>query len=82
MYKPHLPAHTQAVDLTWHMRHWLLEKDPMPSQVAERVVLDKLLQALLRSNCRKVRMRNPLIPLELAEIFELADVTLHQEGVK
>ncbi len=43
-YKTRLPARAQAAELTRLARHWLLA-----NQVAERVVIDKLLRALPRS---------------------------------
>nr|XP_021325913.1 uncharacterized protein LOC110438340 [Danio rerio] len=79
-YKPHLPVRAQAAGLTRLARHWLLAEDPTPSQVAERVVIDKLLRALPRSHRRVVGMRNPSTTLELIEAIELADATLHREG--
>ncbi len=69
-YKPRLPARAQAAELT---QHWLLEGAPSASQVAEHVVIDRLLRTLPRSHRQAVGMRNPTTTLELVEAIELAD---------
>ncbi len=53
-YKTRLPACAQAAELTRLVRHWLLAGGPTANQVAERVVIDKLLRALPRSHSVKL----------------------------
>ncbi len=54
---------------------------PVCDQVVERVVVDRLLQALSRSMRRPVSMRNPLDIAELIEAMELADASFaHDTG--
>ncbi|KAL0199767.1 hypothetical protein M9458_002954, partial [Cirrhinus mrigala] len=65
-----------AVSLT---QHWLLDGDPTASQVAERMVIDRLLRALPRSHRQAVGMRNPSTKAELVEAIELADATQHRD---
>ncbi len=57
-YKTRLPVRAQAAELTRLAQHWLLEGAPSASQVAERVVIDRLLRALPRSHRQVVGMRN------------------------
>ncbi len=71
-YKSRLPAQAQA--------HWLLEGNPSAAQVAERVVIDRLLRALPRSHRQAVGMRNPTTTLELVEAIELADATQQRDA--
>ncbi len=66
----HLPARAQAAELFRLAQHWLL--DPTATQVAERVVIDRLLRALPRSHRQAVGMRNPTTTMELMEAIERA----------
>ncbi|XP_058642045.1 uncharacterized protein LOC131546483 [Onychostoma macrolepis] len=79
-YKPRLPARGQAAELSRLARHWLLVADPTASQVAERVVVDRLLRGLPRPLWQAAGMRNPLTIGEVVEAIELADATLHREA--
>ncbi len=72
-YKPRLPARAQAAKLSRLARHWLLDGEPTAAQVAERVVIDRFLRALLRTHRQAVGMRNPATIAELVEAVELAD---------
>ncbi len=79
-YKTRFPARAQAAELTRLARHWLLAEGPTASQVAERVVIDKLLRALPRSLRQATGMRNPLTIRELVEAIELADAAQHRDA--
>ncbi len=79
-YKTRLPARAQAAELTRLAQHWLLEGAPSASQVAERVVIDRLLRALPRSHRQAVGMRNPTTTLELVEAIELADAAQRRDA--
>ncbi len=72
-YKPRLAAHAQAAELSRLAQHWLLDGNPTATQVAERVVIDRLLCALPRSHRQAVGMRNPTTTTELVEAIELAE---------
>uniref|UniRef100_A0A9J7WWR1 ribonuclease H n=1 Tax=Cyprinus carpio carpio TaxID=630221 RepID=A0A9J7WWR1_CYPCA len=76
-YKPRVPARAQAAELSRIAQHWLLEGNPTPTQVAERVVVDRLLRALPRAHRQAVGMRNPRDVRELVEAIELADAVHH-----
>ncbi|KAL0192560.1 hypothetical protein M9458_010856, partial [Cirrhinus mrigala] len=54
-------------------QHWLLDGDPTASQVAECLVIDRLLRVLPRSHLQVVGMRNPSPTAELVEAIELAE---------
>ncbi|KAL0159612.1 hypothetical protein M9458_043337, partial [Cirrhinus mrigala] len=60
--------------------NWLLEGNPTAAQVAERVVVDRLLRALPRAHRQAVGMRNPTTTQELVEAIELADAVHHREA--
>ncbi|KAI7812640.1 hypothetical protein IRJ41_006229 [Triplophysa rosa] len=79
-YKPHLPARTQTAELSRLAQHWLLEGEPTASQVAERVMIDRMLRALPRSHRHAVGMRNPGTVTELVEAMELADAAQHRDA--
>ncbi|KAL0149347.1 hypothetical protein M9458_055385 [Cirrhinus mrigala] len=79
-YKPRLPVRAQAADLMRLAEHWLLEDSPSPAQVAERVVVDRMLRALPRSMRQAAGMRGPRSIAELIEAVELADATYHREA--
>ncbi len=79
-YKSRLPARAQAAELTRLAQHWLLEGNPSAAQVAERVVIDRLLRALPRSHRQAVGMRNPTTTLKLVEAIELADATQQRDA--
>ncbi|XP_067305997.1 uncharacterized protein [Pseudorasbora parva] len=79
-FKPRVPARAQAAELSRIAHHWLLEGDPTAVQVAERVVVDRLLRALPRAHRQAVGMRNPTNTLELVEAIELADAVHHREA--
>ncbi len=70
----------QAAELTWFARHWLLAGGPTASQVAEHVVIDKLLRALPRPLRQAAGMRNPLTIGELVEAIELEDAAQHSDA--
>ncbi|KAL1261365.1 hypothetical protein QQF64_006630 [Cirrhinus molitorella] len=74
-YKPRLPARAQAGNLMRLAQHWLLSGGPSASQVAERVVIDRLLRALPRPIRQAAGMRNPTTVGELVEAIELAEAT-------
>ncbi len=57
-FKTRLPARAQA-DLTRLAHHWLLTGSPTATQVAEKVVIDRLLRALPRALRQAAGMRNP-----------------------
>lgn len=79
-YKPRAPARAQIAELTRLAHHWLLEGSPTAEQVAERVIVDRMLRALPRSHRRAVGMRNPVTSLDLVEAIELADATQQRDG--
>ncbi|XP_050984340.1 uncharacterized protein LOC127176618 isoform X2 [Labeo rohita] len=79
-YKPRLPARAQVVELARLARHWLLEGNPSAEQVAERVVIDRLLRLLPRSHRQAVGMRSPNNLQDLIEAVELADATLQRDA--
>ncbi len=62
-YKPRFPG--QAAELSRLAQYWLLDGEPTAAQVAERVVVDRLLRALPRTHRQAVGMRNPAIVAEL-----------------
>ncbi|KAL0162281.1 hypothetical protein M9458_041677, partial [Cirrhinus mrigala] len=78
-FKPRVPARAQAAELNRIAQHWLLEGNPTAAQVAERVVVDRLLRALPRAHRQAVGMRNPTTTQELVEAIELADAVHHRE---
>ncbi|KAL1252156.1 hypothetical protein QQF64_019952 [Cirrhinus molitorella] len=61
-------------------QHWLLSGGPSASQVAERVVIDRLLRALPRPIRQAAGMRNPTTVGELVEAIELAEATQQREA--
>nr|XP_055032771.1 uncharacterized protein LOC129421341 [Misgurnus anguillicaudatus] len=73
------PARTQAANLSRLAQHWLLAGDPSAHQVAERVVVDRLLRALPRPLRQAAGMRNPSNIDELVEAIELAEASQHRE---
>ncbi|KAL1249187.1 hypothetical protein QQF64_020192 [Cirrhinus molitorella] len=79
-YKPRMPAHAQAAELTRLAQHWLLVGGPTANQVAERVVIDRLLRALPRPLRQAAGMRNPTTVDELVEAVELAEAAQHREA--
>ncbi|XP_058646974.1 uncharacterized protein LOC131549143 [Onychostoma macrolepis] len=79
-YSSRLPARAQAADLSRLARHWLLAGDPSAAQVADRVVVDRLLRALPRPIRQAAGMRNPLTVGELVDAIELAEAAQHREG--
>ncbi len=79
-YKPRQPARAQAAELTRLAHHWLLDGVPSAAQVAERVVIDRLLRALPRAHRQAVGMRNPTTTLELVEAIELADAAQQRDA--
>ncbi|XP_026088444.1 uncharacterized protein LOC113062676 [Carassius auratus] len=78
-YKPRVPARAQAAELSRLAQHWLLAGNPTPTQVAERVVVNRLLRALPRAHRQAVGMRDPRDVRELVEAIELADA-VHPSG--
>ncbi|KAI2645011.1 Transposon Ty3-I Gag-Pol polyprotein [Labeo rohita] len=79
-FKPSVPARAQAAELGRIAQHWLLEGNPTAAQVAEQVVVDRLLRALTRSHRQAVGMRNPTSTLELVEAIELVDAVHQREA--
>ncbi|XP_067303559.1 uncharacterized protein [Pseudorasbora parva] len=79
-YDPRRPPRLQAADLSRLAQHWLLAEGSTAIQVAERVVIDRLLRALPRHLRQAVGMRKPTTKDELVEAIELADATFHREG--
>uniref|UniRef100_A0A8C1LE49 SCAN box domain-containing protein n=1 Tax=Cyprinus carpio TaxID=7962 RepID=A0A8C1LE49_CYPCA len=78
-YNPRRPARAQVTDLSRLAQHWLLAGGPTAHQVAERVVVYRLLRALPRPLRQAAGMRNPTNVDELVEAIELAEATQHQE---
>ena len=79
-FKPQVSARAQAAELSHIVQHWLLEGSPTAAQVAERVVVDRLLRALPRTHRQAVGMRIPANIQELVEAIELADAIHHREA--
>ncbi len=78
-FKTRLPARAQAADLTRLAHHWLLTGSPTATQVAEKVVIDRLLRALPRALRQAAGMRNLHTVGDLVEAIELAEATQHRE---
>uniref|UniRef100_A0A9J7YCJ2 Gypsy retrotransposon integrase-like protein 1 n=1 Tax=Cyprinus carpio carpio TaxID=630221 RepID=A0A9J7YCJ2_CYPCA len=78
-FDPRQPARAQAASLSRLAQHWLLAGGPTVHQVAERVVVDRLLRALPRPLRQAAGMRNPTNVDELVEAIELAEATQHRE---
>uniref|UniRef100_A0A8C1NT83 Gypsy retrotransposon integrase-like protein 1 n=2 Tax=Cyprinus carpio TaxID=7962 RepID=A0A8C1NT83_CYPCA len=78
-FDPRQPARAQAASLSRLAQHWLLAGGPTVHQVAERVVVDRLLRALPRPLRLAAGMRNPANVDELVEAIELAEATQHRE---
>lgn len=76
MYDERTPVLAQAAQLTSITHLWLLPGSPTATQVAEKVVIDHLLQALPRNFQRAVSMKNPSSLVELVEAVELAETRL------
>uniref|UniRef100_A0A9J7X6K5 Retropepsins domain-containing protein n=1 Tax=Cyprinus carpio carpio TaxID=630221 RepID=A0A9J7X6K5_CYPCA len=79
VFDPRQPARAQAANLSRLAQHWLLAGGPNAHQVAERVVVDRLLRALPRPLRQAAGMRNPANVDELVEAIELAEATQHRE---
>ncbi len=79
-YNTRLPACAQAAELSRLSHHWLLAGGPSTAQVADRVVVDRLLRALPRSLRQAAGMRNPHTIGDLVEAIELAEVTQRREA--
>uniref|UniRef100_A0A9J7XZU8 SCAN box domain-containing protein n=1 Tax=Cyprinus carpio carpio TaxID=630221 RepID=A0A9J7XZU8_CYPCA len=79
-FKAQVPARAQAAELSRIAQHWLLEGSLTAAQVAERVVVDRLLRALPHNHRQAVGMRNPANIQELVEAIELADAVHHREA--
>uniref|UniRef100_A0A8C1SDC1 Gypsy retrotransposon integrase-like protein 1 n=1 Tax=Cyprinus carpio TaxID=7962 RepID=A0A8C1SDC1_CYPCA len=79
-YNPQRPARAQMTDLSRLAQHWLLAGGPTAHQVAERVVLDRLLWALPCPLRQAAGMRNPTNVDDLGEAIELAEATQHREA--
>ncbi len=58
-YKSRLPARTRAAELSRLAQYWLLDGEPTAAQVAEHVVIDRLLRALPRTHRQAFGIRNP-----------------------
>uniref|UniRef100_A0A9J7ZY96 Integrase catalytic domain-containing protein n=1 Tax=Cyprinus carpio carpio TaxID=630221 RepID=A0A9J7ZY96_CYPCA len=58
-FDPRQPARAQAASLSRLAQHWLLAGGPTVHQVAERVMVDRLLRALPRPLRQAAGMRNP-----------------------
>lgn len=58
-YKPYVPARAQAAKLSQLAQHWLLDGDLMATQIAERLVIDRLLRAIPQTHRQAVGMRKP-----------------------
>ncbi len=79
-YKPYLPARAQAAELFRLAQYWLLDGEPTAAQLAERVIVNRLLRALPRTHSQAVGMRNPATIAELVEAMELADAAQHRDA--
>ncbi len=62
---------TQTAQLARLAHLWLLTGSPTADQVAEKVVVDRLLRALPRQLRRPVRMKNPSDIASLVEAVEV-----------
>ncbi|KAL1255564.1 hypothetical protein QQF64_013625 [Cirrhinus molitorella] len=78
-YKPRRPARAQTAELARLTQHWLLEGTPTAGQVAERVIIDRLLRALPPPTRRAVGMTNPTTIAELVESIKLAEAAMHRK---
>ncbi len=72
-FKTRLPARAQAADLTRLAQHWLLTGSSTATQVAEKVIIDRLLRALPRALRQAAGMRNP------HTVGDLVEATQHRE---
>ncbi len=61
-------------------QYWLLDGEPTAAQIAERVVVNRLLRALPRTHSQAVGMWNPATIDELVEAMELADAAQHRDA--
>ncbi|KAI7815003.1 hypothetical protein IRJ41_025378 [Triplophysa rosa] len=80
MYNEAAPIRAQVAQLTRLTHLWLLTGEPTASQVAEKVMLDRLLRALPRRLRGPVSMRNPSSLRELVESIELAEASIARDA--
>lgn len=71
----HLPVRAQAAQLSLIAHLWLLVNTPTASQMAERVVVDRLLRALPQRLRHTVGMRGPTSLSALLEAVERAEAS-------
>ncbi|KAI7789534.1 hypothetical protein IRJ41_013900 [Triplophysa rosa] len=74
-YEDQVPVRAQAARLSRLVQLWLLAGEPSASQVAERVVVDRLLRALPRRCRTTVGMKGPTTLREVVEAVELAEAS-------
>ncbi|XP_056313748.1 uncharacterized protein LOC130229132 [Danio aesculapii] len=79
-YDEKTPVRTQAAQLSRLGRLWLLGGDPSGVQVAEKVVVEKLLRALPRRLRGLTSMRNPGSLAALVEAVELAEALVARDA--
>ncbi|KAI7802247.1 hypothetical protein IRJ41_004894 [Triplophysa rosa] len=79
-YDENTPVRAQAAQLSRLGHLWLLSDRPTASQVAERVVVDRLLRALPRRYRTAVSMRGPTILMDLIESVELAEASAARDA--
>lgn len=70
------PVRVQAGHLTRLTHLWLRPEESTPAQVAERVVIDRMLRALRQRFRGPVSMKDPGTYRELVEAVELAVATV------
>lgn len=72
-YEEQVPVRAQATQLTLLEYLWLLTGEPSATQVAEKVVIDRLLRSLPRRFRTIVSMRGPTTIREVVKAVELAE---------
>lgn len=78
-YEEHIPVRAKVAQLSRIVHLWLLANNPTAAQVAEKVVVDCLLQALPRRLRHAVGMRGSASLRELVESVELAEASAARE---
>ncbi|XP_073804753.1 uncharacterized protein [Danio rerio] len=78
-YDDKQPVRTQAANLSRLGRLWLLGGDPTAVQVAEKLVIEKMMRALPRRLRTLTSMRNPDSLAALVEAVELAEAHVARE---
>ncbi|XP_073784003.1 uncharacterized protein [Danio rerio] len=79
-YDEKQPVRTQAAQLSRLGRLWLLGGDPSAVQVAEKVIIEKMMRALPRRLRTLTSMRNPESLATLVEAIELAEAHIARDN--